>query len=220
VKPCVVFDLDGTLAHTAPDLVAAANAMLATEGLPAMPVSAAEKTAGFGGRALLRKGYALAGVTLDEDAVERMYPPFLVHYEQHICDESHLYPGVIETLDDLAAEGWALAVCTNKPEGLARLLLERLAVLDRFGALIGADTLPVRKPEPAPLLAAIAEAGGRVEGSVMVGDTDTDLKTARAVGIPCLMTGFGYAPEDVRDLAPDGVFDSYAGFKDLLASVA
>lgn len=217
--PCAVFDLDGTLAHTAPDLVAAANAMLAEENLPPMPVSAAEKTAGFGGKALLRKGFELAGRPIDESVVDRLYAPFLLHYENYICDDSHLYPDVVTVLDELTDKGWKIAICTNKPERLARILMERLEILDRFGALIGADTLPVRKPDPAPMLAAIARAGGSAEHAVMIGDTETDLKTARAVGAPCVMTSFGYSPVAAKSLGPDAVIDAFHELPDVLNTV-
>ena len=217
--PCAVFDLDGTLAHTAPDLVAAANAMLAEENLPPMPVSAAEKTAGFGGKALLRKGFELAGRPIEEDVVDRLYAPFLLHYERFICDASHLYDGVEDVLDGLDAQGWRIAICTNKPEHLARLLMTQLGALDRFGALIGADTLPVRKPHPDPLYAAIAGAGGDAARAVMIGDTETDLKTARAAGLPCIMTSFGYSPVSAQSLGPDAVIDAFHELPAALANV-
>lgn len=211
-----IFDLDGTLAHTAPDLIGAANDLLAEDGLPAMPVSAAESTAGYGAKAIIRKSYELAGRRVTEQRVDELYQPFLVRYAERIADESKLYDGVIDVLDTLAGDGWILAVCTNKPEGLAIALLEKLAVLDRFAALIGADTLPYRKPDPRTLFETIERAGGHHDRAVMIGDTDTDLKTARNAEIPCILTDFGYSQVPVRSLKPDIVVSAFATIPEAL----
>ena len=205
-----IFDLDGTLAHTAPDLIGAANDLLAGDGLPAMPLSVAESTAGYGAKALIRKSHELAGREITEQRVDALYQPFLQRYAERIADESMLYEGVTQVLDALAADGWLLAVCTNKPEALALALLEKLGVLDRFGTLIGADTLPYRKPDPRTLFDTIARVGGRPEAAVMIGDTDTDLKTARNAEVPCILTDFGYSQIPVRTLKPDVVVSTFA----------
>ena len=181
-----------------------------------MPVSVAEKTAGFGAKALLRAAFEYAGHPVDEHAVDALYHPFLDRYAERICDESHLYDGVIETLETLKSRGWIIGVCTNKPEGLARTLLERLDVLHRFAALVGADTLTVRKPDPVALTTTIEWCGAEVGASVMIGDTDTDRETARNAGVPCIMTSFGYSDIPVADLAAEAVVDSFA---DLLGAL-
>jgi len=217
--PCAIFDLDGTLAHTAPDLVGTANDLFAARGFSAMPVTVAEKTAGFGAKALIRAAFTYAGQPVDEGEVDALYQPFLDRYAERICDESHLYDGVIETLDTLTARGWILGVCTNKPEGLARSLLERLDVLHRFAGLVGADTLPVRKPDPIALTTAIDWCGAQVCASVMIGDTDTDRATARNAGVPCIMTSFGYSDTPVTDMAAEAVVDGFAELLDALEAV-
>lgn len=216
---CAIFDLDGTLAHTAPDLIGAANDLLMPLGLPEMPLSAAESTAGFGAKALIRKSYELAGRMVPEDEVDELYQPFLDRYALRIAEESHLYEGAIEVLDALGELGWRLGVCTNKPERLAVDLLDRLGVLDRFAALVGADTLPYRKPDPRTLFDAVTRSGGDPGITVMIGDTDTDLKTARNAEIPCVLTTFGYSQIPVHQLKPDAVVASFAALPETLVRV-
>mgnify|MGYP000323890991 CR=1 FL=1 len=217
--PCAIFDLDGTLAHTAPDLVGAANDLFSGRGFAPMPLSIAETTAGFGGKALIRAAFDHAGQSYEEQEVDGLYHPFLDRYAERIADESRLYDGVIDTLDALDARGWIIGVCTNKPEGLARTLLQRLDVLHRFGALVGADTLPVRKPDPVALLTTIERCGAEAYFSVMIGDTDTDRNTARNAGIPCIMTSFGYSDTPVAEMTPEAVVDSFAEMLDALEAV-
>ena len=217
--PCAIFDLDGTLAHTAPDLVGTANDLFAERGFPPMPLSVAETTAGFGGKALIRAAFDYAKHPIDEREVDALYQPFLDRYAERIADESMLYDGVIETLDTLEARGWIVGVCTNKPEGLARTLLHRLDVLHRFVALVGADTLPVRKPDPVALLTTIERCGAEAHYSVMVGDTDTDRNTARNADIPCIMTSFGYSDTPVAEMEPEAVVDSFDEMVEALEAV-
>jgi phosphoglycolate phosphatase len=213
-----VFDLDGTLADTAPDLIGAANAIARAQGWPPLDPDADRVAAGHGGRALIRR--AMAGAGLDDTArAEALYPAFLDVYRARIADETRLFPGAIDCLDALAAEGWRLGVCTNKPEALARLLLERLGVADRFGALVGADTLPVRKPDPATLAETVARLGARRDRAVLVGDTATDRETARRAGAPCILVRFGYAAEPPEALAPEAVADALSEVAALAAAL-
>lgn len=215
-----IFDLDGTLAHTAPDLIGAANDLLADEGLPPMPLSAAERTAGFGAKALIRKSYELAGRHVDEKKIDALYRPFLDCYRARIADETTLYDGVLGALNVLAADGWLLGVCTNKPEGLAVELLSKLDIFDRFTALIGADTLPVRKPDPRALFETVTRMGGRFEMAVMIGDTDTDLRTARNAEIPCILTNFGYSQVPVHTLKPDAIVSAFSEIPATLTEIS
>jgi len=210
VTRSAIFDLDGTLAHTAPDLVGAANDLMAEQGLPPMPVSIAEKTAGFGAKALIRAAFENANEAYDEARVDALFHPFLDRYAMRIADESHLYEGTEAVLDELARDGWLLGICTNKPESLALVLMRALGALDRFGALLGADTLPVRKPDPEHLFQTISQIGGDPARAVMIGDTDTDLKTARAAEIPCILTSFGYSHIPVARLKPDAIVDHFS----------
>lgn len=212
-----LFDLDGTLADTAADLIGAANRTLAARGIEAALDPAADAgIAGRGGREMLRQGLARSGRDWSEAEVEAAYPPFLVDYEARIAEHSRLFPGTEAALEALAGAGWRLAVCTNKPERLARLLLAELGVLPRFHALIGADTLPVRKPDPAPVWAAIDRAGGRREAALLVGDTRTDREAARNAGIPCVLMDFGVSADDLPALAAEAVLRDYAELPPLL----
>ncbi|MEF9605808.1 HAD hydrolase-like protein, partial [Paracoccus sp. PXZ] len=177
----VVFDLDGTLADTSGDLIAAANACFAARGLGALLDPVEDALIAFhGGRAMLRAGYGrLPGDRLlPPGAEDEDYPRLLVHYGEAIAVHTRLYPGAETALDRLVAAGHRLAVCTNKPAALAETLLRELGIRDRFAAMIGADTLPVRKPDPRPYAAAVEAAGGRVAQSFLVGDTETDRRTA------------------------------------------
>jgi len=197
LKPCVIFDLDGTLCDTSADLIAAANAALGHLGRdvaldPGDPGDRA--TALRGGRAMLRAGLSRLGA-VDEAEIDAGFAPLLDAYGAAICVHTTFLPGAREANARLRADGWATGICTNKPEGLARALMRALGATDEFDSLVGADTLPVRKPDPAPLRAAIARAGGDPSRSVLVGDTVTDRDTGLAATIPCLLVGF-MAPVD------------------------
>jgi phosphoglycolate phosphatase len=228
----VIFDLDGTLADTSADLIAAANACLSGMGAAVRLDPAADAAIAFrGGRAMLRAGLARAGAGeragagagagagdgADEAEVERWYPRLLDAYEARIDAETRLYPGAVEAAEALRRAGLAVGVCTNKPERLARLLLARLGVAGTFSALVGADTLPVRKPDPAPFHEAVARAGGVRGRAMLVGDTVTDRDTARAAHAPVALVTFGPEGRAVADLAPDALLDAYEALPGLAA---
>lgn len=202
----VVFDLDGTLADTAPDLTAALNQALGALGRAAVPQESVRHMVGHGARALLQKGLAATGVMTPE-LVDEGFPIFLDHYARHIADGSRPYPGLEAALDVLAARGVALAVCTNKLESLSRELIDALGWQDRFASLVGGDTLPVRKPDPAPLFEAIARAGGG--RAAFIGDSITDTDTARAAGIPCVAVSFGFSDRPPQELGADLLIDHF-----------
>jgi phosphoglycolate phosphatase len=207
----VVFDLDGTLADTAADLIAAANACFLARGMGRLLDPGADALTAFhGGRAMLALGYARAGQADAEALLGEDFPRLLRHYEENICVHTRLYPGAAGAVAALRTAGYRTAICTNKPEGLARQLLDALGVAAWFDALIGADTLPTRKPDPAPYVAAVTRAGGQVARSLLVGDTATDRETARAVGVPCLLVGFGPEGRAIERLEPQALIESYA----------
>ncbi len=213
----VIFDLDGTLADTSADLVAAANACFAAMDSPVRLDPVADAATAFrGGRAMLRAGLAREG-RADEAEVDRWYPRLLDAYEDCIDAQSALYPGALEAVAALREEGFAIGVCTNKPERLARLLLDRLGVAEPFSALVGADTLPVRKPDPAPFHEAVARAGGARGRAMLVGDTVTDRDTARAARAPVALVTFGPEGRGVADLSPDALLDGYDALPALAA---
>lgn len=206
----VIFDLDGTLVDTAPDLVGALNDLLAALGLPPVTIAQGRAASGRGGRSLIQVGHELAGIALTEDQITALYPRYLEHYAARYAVDSALYPGVAELLDHLEAEGWRLGICTNKPERFAEGLMKSLGMRTRFGALLGADSLPVRKPDPRHLIETLERLGVEPDRGILLGDTETDLKTARAAGIPVALASFGYAPLPVAHYAPDAVYDDYA----------
>ncbi|MEL6980604.1 MAG: phosphoglycolate phosphatase [Pseudomonadota bacterium] len=214
-----VFDLDGTLADTAPDLIGAANALLDEAGLPRLDPAAARKTAGRGGKALIAQGFAAAGRPQTAEEIDALFPAYLARYEACMTDESTLFPGVEAALDRLAAAGWRLGVCTNKPERLAHLFLERTGLAPRFQAMFGADTLPVRKPNPRHLLATVEALGAAPERSVLIGDTITDRDAARNAEMRVVLVSFGYALQPFDELAPDALIDHFDALPETLAAL-
>ncbi|MGP3723236.1 phosphoglycolate phosphatase [Cereibacter sphaeroides] len=214
----VVLDLDGTLADTSADLIASANACFRAlgRGEPLDPLKDA-LTAFHGGRAMLRLGFErLDGQSLEAD-IDVQYPLLLENYRCAINVHTTLYPGARDAVERLRAEGFATAICTNKPEALAETLLSLLEVRHLFDAMIGADTLPVRKPDPAPYVASVERAGGAVARSMLVGDTRTDRDTARAAGVPVALVTFGPSGMDVAELGPDGLLHHFDELPDLAA---
>jgi phosphoglycolate phosphatase len=207
--PTVVFDLDGTLVDTAPDLIATLNTILGREGLPPVAFKAARNMVGGGARSMIERGLAAAGRPLVATDVERMCAQFIDHYAAHIADRSRPFPGVEAALAELARRGCRLAVCTNKLEWLSLKLLGALGLADRFAAICGADTFGVQKPDAAILHGTVARAGGRLEAAVMVGDSITDIAVARAAGIAVIAVDFGYSETPVAELAPDRIVSSF-----------
>ncbi|MEJ2037299.1 MAG: HAD-IA family hydrolase, partial [Maritimibacter sp.] len=167
------------------------------------------------GRAMLKLGYGRLG--LGEEGMERDYPALLEAYGQRLDVFTRLYPGAVAAVEALVAAGYAVGICTNKPEAMAEALLQSLGIRSLFGSLIGADTLATRKPDPAPYLAAVERAGGAVEHSILIGDTETDLKTARAVGVPCALVTFGPDGRGVAEMQPEALLDDFGGLSALVA---
>jgi phosphoglycolate phosphatase len=202
----VVFDLDGTLADTAPDLAASLNHSLNALGRPSIAPEAVRGLIGHGARALLRKGLLATG-GVSEALMDDGFAIFLDHYRAHIAVGSRPYPGVETALDRLAADGVALAVCTNKLESLTLSLLDAFDWSGRFDAVVGGDTMSVGKPDPAPLHEASARAGGG--RAALVGDSITDAETARAARVPFVAVSFGFSDRPVDQLGADAVIDDY-----------
>lgn len=210
LPPIAVFDLDGTLADTAPDLAAALNAVLASEGVPPLPFERARDMIGAGARSLIMRGIREAGLpVVDEARLERMFGDFLDYYGRNLLNETKLFPGVPEALDRFRAEGWVLAVCTNKYENHSLELLDLLGIADRFAAICGRDTFPYFKPDPRHLTLTIERAGGSPSRAVMVGDSQTDISTARAANVPVVAVPFGYSEIPVAELAPDRLISHF-----------
>jgi phosphoglycolate phosphatase len=207
--PILVFDLDGTLVDSAPDLLATLDAVLPRHGFAAMRDPGLREGIGHGARHLIEYALHQQQAEVEVATLDLIHADFLRHYEANICVATRLFPGTLDLLDRFAAAGWGLAVCTNKLEGMSRLLLAGLGVADRFAAICGGDTFKVRKPDPGHLVGTIAAAGGAQEGAVMIGDSRTDLDTARSAGVPFVGVSFGYTPVPMRKLSPDVLLDSY-----------
>ena len=222
--PIAVFDLDGTLADTAGDLVGTLNVILKQEGLLPVPLAQARDMIGAGAKALLQRGFEAAGKELTPAYLDELFKQFMVHYGENICVETTLFPGVTEALDRLEAAGFILAVCTNKMEEHSIKVLDELGIGHRFAANCGRDTFPYFKPDPRHLMLTIERAGGDPHRAIMVGDSRTDIVTAQNAGIPVVVVPFGYTDVPVRDLGPDLVIthidELYSGIERLLRPLA
>jgi phosphoglycolate phosphatase len=226
----IIFDLDGTLVDTAPDLIATLNVILSREGLPAVPEDEARTLIGHGARRMLERGLALGGSALGGSALagqaggdaerlhlDRLYHEFIEYYSVHLSDHSRPFPGVEAALDVLARRGCTFAVCTNKLERLSVRLLTSLGLANRFVTICGQDTFGVQKPDPEALLGALRRAGGTLDRAVMVGDSLTDIATAKAAQMPVVAVDFGYTDVPVRDLGPDRIISHYNHLPDAVA---
>jgi phosphoglycolate phosphatase len=219
MKPLLVFDLDGTLADTAVDLVATLNAIIVEQGLRPVALADARKMVGAGARALLQRAYASQGRALDASTLETLFRAYLDHYNAHIADASELYPGVLAALDRLEASRFAFAVCTNKIEVSAKKLLDALGIADRFRAICGQDTFGMAKPDPRILTMTIARAGGSVADSVMIGDSGADVAVAKAADVPVIAVDFGYTDRPVESFGPDHVISHFDELDGAVAQV-
>ena len=199
----VVFDLDGTLVDTAPDLINALNFVLDREGLPPVPLEPARNMIGAGARKLIERGLELEGRSVAHEDLTRLTSDFIDYYAAHIADASRPFEGLEDALDDLQTLGYRFAVCTNKLEWLSKLLLDQLGLSARFAAICGADTFGISKPDPAILQQTIARAGGQLSSAIMVGDAGPDIGVARRAGVPVIGVGFGYTAVPIADLKPD-----------------
>ncbi|WP_018266705.1 HAD-IA family hydrolase [Methylosinus sp. LW4] len=217
--PTLVFDLDGTLADTAGDLIATLGVLLERDGRAPVPLSAVRTLAGAGARAMIERGFAATGAPLPPERVEALFPDFIAHYRERIAVETRLFPGAEAALERFAEAGFALAVCTNKSEELAVLLLQRLGVAGRFAAICGRDTFPAHKPDPRALTLTIERAGGHAARAVMVGDSQTDIATAKNAGVPVVAVDFGYTETPVSSFGPDRVISHFDELWEAVASL-
>ena len=217
LPPIAVFDLDGTLADTAPDLIATLNVIMREEGLAEVPLDKARDMIGAGSRAMIERGFELARKELTPEHSEELFRKFLAIYADNLCVGSRLFDDLEPALDGLAAAGYTLAVCTNKVELHSRRLLEQLGIAERFAAICGRDTFPWYKPDARHLTMTIEQAGGDPARAVMVGDSKTDIDTAKAAGIPVVAVPFGYTDVPVTELGPNVVIQ---GYSELIAAIA
>ncbi|CCD92435.1 phosphoglycolate phosphatase [Bradyrhizobium sp. ORS 375] len=217
IASTIVFDLDGTLVDTAPDLINALNHILQREGLRPLPLASARKMIGHGARKLLERGLEAEGRFASPAEMEQLTADFIGFYAENIAIESRPFEGLEAALDELAGRGCQFAVCTNKLEWLSKRLLDQLGLTSRFAAICGADTFGVAKPDPAILRQTIAQAGGEVGAAIMVGDAGTDVGAARRAGVPVIGCTFGYTDVPIAELNPDHLIDH---MRELPAAVA
>lgn len=213
----VIFDLDGTLVDSAGDLADAVDRLLAEHGLPPVGVDATRRMVGDGARKLLARAFAHVGHAIAETDFEAAYARFLEIYENELGDTTRLYPGAHACLDSLRARGMPLGLCTNKPAVPTRHLLERLGLTEVFGAVIGGGDTPELKPHPLPLLTVVQRLGARPETALYVGDSRTDLETARAAGIPIALIPSGYGQKPVSHEEGDVALPHFAALTRLVA---
>ena len=216
-RPLLVFDLDGTLADTADDLVETLNVILAREGAPPVAKADARNMVGLGARKLIQRGFDAAARTITPDRLEVLFAEYLAIYEENIAVHTRVFPGVLESLDRFAAAGFEFAVCTNKSERPAAKLMRELGLARRFRAICGQDTFAWSKPDARALFSTIEKSGGDPGDAVMIGDSATDIATAKNAGVPVVAVDFGYSEIPVRDLEPDRAISHY---DELWAAVA
>jgi phosphoglycolate phosphatase len=206
----IVFDLDGTLIDTAPDLIDTLNFTLTKHGLPPVRFDAARRLIGGGARGMIERALQAEGRDRSIAEVDRLYADFVAYYAEHIADRSRPFPQLETALDRLDERGHRLAVCTNKLEWLSKRLLDTLRLSARFAAICGQDTFGVQKPDPHTFRATVLRAGGAPARAIMVGDSITDIRTARAAEVPIIAVDFGYTDVPIASLGPDRVISSFA----------
>jgi phosphoglycolate phosphatase len=206
----IVFDLDGTLIDTAPDLIDTLNIILTQESLPAIPFATARKLIGGGAKVMIERALAAERRSCSPKEVDHLYRAFVAHYAAHIADRSRPFPKLEATLEGLAAAGHRLAVCTNKLEWLSVRLLQTLKLAQHFAAICGQDTFGMQKPDPHIFRRTVRRAGGEPARAIMIGDSGIDIATARGANVPVIAVDFGYSDVPIETLKPDRIISSYA----------
>ncbi len=212
----LIFDLDGTFIDTAPDLINSLNYIINNEGIPQLPFETARACIGHGARQMIARGFEESNVNISEQRLDDLFKEFLIHYEANIANESKVFPGALESINQFQEKGWGFAICTNKLEHLARKLLKELNVLDYFKVVTGADTHNIGKPDPLPILNTMSKMGTKPENTIMVGDSGPDIEGAKNAGIRSVAVDFGYTPIPVSEFKPDLVISH---FNDLWSAV-
>jgi phosphoglycolate phosphatase len=205
----LIFDLDGTLVDTAPDLHAATNHVLGLIDRPAISMAELRAFVGHGAMNLIERGVAATGDAVDQDTLKHLHKQFLEYYGDNISDHSVVFDGLLSVLDKAQMQGLKMGVCTNKVEKLSHKLLTELNMMQRFGSLVGGDTLPIMKPDPAPLMEAATRLGVTSKNFMMVGDSETDIRTAQNAGVPVIAVSFGYTSQHVSAFNPTHIVDHY-----------
>ncbi|GAA0782925.1 phosphoglycolate phosphatase [Roseibium denhamense] len=215
----LVFDLDGTLVSSMKDLVAALNFVLTHAGHKAVPEDKVRNMVGLGAKVLIQRGLDYNGAAWTDETVASLFDHFLDCYADNSTVHTRPFDGVVPALEALKADGWKLAVCTNKAERLTLPLLNKLEIDHYFDAVVGGDTFPSAKPNAEPLLGAISRAGGTPQGSIMIGDSRPDIDAAKNAGIPSIAVDFGYTTVPVTELGADKIISHFNELSDAIDSL-
>jgi phosphoglycolate phosphatase len=207
--PLLIFDLDGTLVDTAPDILATLARTLTAFGFETGETGVSTTMIGRGSRSMIEQALDAQGRSAAAELIGDMHAAFLNDYADHICNESRIYPGVESCLDRFAAAGWQFAVCTNKLEALSVSLLGELNIKDRFAAICGADTVAACKPDPGHIIETVGRSDGDLGKTIMIGDSASDIGAARAAKVPVIGVTFGYTPTPIHLLEPDLLLDDF-----------
>ena len=218
--PTIVFDLDGTLIDTAPDLVDTLNLVFAREGWPPVPYATARNQIGGGAKMMIQRGVAAEGIAIAPAKLEQLFADFIAHYSEHIADRSRPFPGLIDALDELEARGCRFAVCTNKLERLSVRLLEQLKLAERFAASAARIRSEYRSRIPKSCAAPSRLPAASLPQAIMIGDSVTDIRTARAAGIPVIAVDFGYSERPVSEFGPDCVISHFTQLPAAIAAIS
>jgi phosphoglycolate phosphatase len=205
----VIFDLDGTLVESAPDLADATAHVMANRNLPAPAEADIRKYVGGGARKMLHRAFEAAGLHEDQFDMKSALAEFLEFYGKNLAVRTRPFPGVLKALDQLQVRGERLGICTNKYEDFSAVLLRKLDLAKYFGAVLGGDSLDVRKPDGGHILGVIERLKTDPAHAIMVGDTEVDVKAARNAGIPVIAVSFGYSPVPADKLGADLVIDKF-----------
>lgn len=205
----VIFDLDGTLVNTAPDLLRATNHVLSKSGRAAISLDQMLDTVSFGARQMIKRGFEVTGNPADDAAMDDYFALFIEYYLANIAVDSKPFDGCIDFLAKCQDRGMKMGVCTNKYKAPSVKLLTELDMIKYFGAVVGPDTINKAKPDPAPYLETVNRIGGNLKSSIMIGDSKTDILTAKAAGVPVVAFTFGYSDEPIEGLGADFVLGHY-----------
>ena len=215
----MVFDLDGTLVDTAPDLTAALNAVMVAQGRRPVPLDDVRHMVGRGARHLIERAMEATGAPASLKQTDDMFRDFIIHYDANISATSRPFERVVEVAERLRGRGHKLGICTNKPEALSLKLIGELGLRSLFPVILGADSRPYRKPDPRHLFDTIAALGGDPSSAVLIGDSETDVKTARAANVPVVVVSFGYTEIPPRELGADVVIDHFDALEQALSGL-
>lgn len=216
-KPTLVFDLDGTLIDTAPDILGTLDDILTREGIPLLSHDAALAYVGIGSRAMLEQALIKAGHAQGDGRLDQLFRDFLEHYATRLAVKSRPFPGALEALAKLKAQGHRLAICTNKMERHSLTLIEQLELTQFFSAICGRDTFEFCKPDGRHISATVQRAGGDATHAIMIGDTITDFNAARNAGVPSIGVTFGYSETPIENLKPDAIIEHFDALADVIS---